>query len=93
LFSVQVSFYAARIIVYLFYNGNDKTWPKRQEVLDRLIQATTNWEQEAHRLINLPFNPVESLLGIAQVRRVPQCTYWAAWTLANLAKLNRKYND
>jgi len=92
LFSVQINFYAARIIVNLFYDGNE-TWPERQKALDYLTQAITNWEKVANKLANFPFNPMDSLLCVAQVRRVPQCTYWAAWTLANLTRLKRKYMD
>jgi len=63
--------------------------PSRPKVLDRMTKAIKNWNLDADRNIN--YRSFEPILQLAQVRHTPQCAHWAAWALANLTKVYRKY--
>lgn len=70
-----------------------KAWiikaPARCKVLDRMTKAIQNWDLDADRNIN--YRSFEPILQLAQVRHTPQCAHWAAWALANLTRVYRKY--
>lgn len=54
-----------------------------------MTKAIQNWNLDADRNIN--YRSFEPILQLAQVRHTPQCQHWAAWALANLTKVYRKY--
>lgn len=91
-FCIQVSYNAAGVIAHLASDGH-KAWiiktPLRYKVLDRMTKAIQNWNLDADRNIN--YRSFEPILQLAQVRHTPQCAHWAAWALANLTKVYRKY--
>lgn len=54
-----------------------------------MTKAIQNWNLDADRNIN--YRSFEPILQLAQVKHTPQCAHWAAWALANLTKVYRKY--
>lgn len=54
-----------------------------------MTKAIQNWNLDADRNIN--YRSFEPILQLAQVKHTPECAHWAAWALANLTKVYRKY--
>lgn len=63
--------------------------PKRDEVLDFMVQAIERWDLCAERNIN--YRSFLPLLRLLDVYHTPECQHWAVWALANLTNVYRKY--
>lgn len=63
--------------------------PERAEVLERITEAVNRWDLKAERNIN--YRSFEPILNLLNAHHTPPCQHWAAWALANLTSVYRKY--
>lgn len=82
---------AAGVLSHMASDGAEAwtiTEPKREHVLQCMINAIEHWNLETERNIN--YHSFEPILQLAKVRHTPQCQHWAIWALANLTRVYRK---
>nr|CAD7260997.1 unnamed protein product [Timema shepardi] len=62
------------------------TWtldvPRREVVLQRMVDAINRWDLRTERNIN--YRSFEPISYLAKIYHTPQCQHWAVWALANL---------
>lgn len=64
------------------------TSPKREVVLQQMVNAIERWDLSAERNIN--YRSFEPILGLLRCYETPECQLWAVWALANLTKVSVK---
>lgn len=63
--------------------------PHREFVLQEMVKAIEKWDLSTERNIN--YRSFEPILALLKVQHTPECQHWAAWALANLTSVYRKY--
>ena len=88
----QVSYNAAGVLSNMASDG-EEFWtieePSRAEALRRMVFAIECWDLSTQRFIH--YRSFEPILGLLRKSHTPECQHWAAWALANLTRVYRKY--
>ena len=59
--------------------------PGRKEVLDKIEQATNQWDISSR---NIVYSSLKPFLWLLRADHTPQCQHYAIWSLASLTKEN-----
>ena len=87
-----MSYNAAGVLAHMSSDGVE-AWtisePKRESVLRKMVTAIERWELSTERNIN--YRSFQPILGLLKIQHTPECQHWAAWALANLTTVYRKF--
>lgn len=83
--SIEISYNSAGVLAHMVSDG-DEVWQKmtvcRQEVMKKIVEATSTWKLATRRFINYrSFRPILRLLPLYHAYA---SQHWAVWALANL---------
>ncbi|XP_063235168.1 protein zer-1 homolog isoform X2 [Bacillus rossius redtenbacheri] len=85
---IEVSYNAAGVLSHMASDGAG-AWtldcPRREDVLQRMVQAIERWDLDTERNIN--YRSFEPILHLAKMYHTPECQHWAVWALANLTEV------
>lgn len=96
---IDVSYFAAGIAAHLLSDGPcalmtwtaDPSLPTREQLLDQLANAVTNWQTPQGEMVAYrSFQPFFSLLKRKQAYPVQ---LWAVWAIHHVCTKNRKNNS
>lgn len=85
---IEVSYNAAGVLAHMASDGAQFwtiTKPRREDVLNRMVNAIEHWNINTNRNIN--YRSFEPILRLIQVDHTPETQHWAVWALANLTKV------
>ncbi|CAP33571.2 Protein CBR-ZER-1 [Caenorhabditis briggsae] len=83
--SIEISYNSAGVLAHMVSDG-EEVWEKltvcRQEVMRKIVEATSTWKLATRRFINYrSFRPILRLLPLYHAYA---SQHWAVWALANL---------
>uniref|UniRef100_T1IJT0 Protein zer-1 homolog n=1 Tax=Strigamia maritima TaxID=126957 RepID=T1IJT0_STRMM len=82
---IEVSYNAAGVLSHIASDGKESwniTSPKREDVLQRMVDAIERWDIKTKRNIN--YRSFEPILRLLYVEHTAEAQHWAVWALANL---------
>ncbi|XP_078687533.1 protein zer-1 homolog isoform X1 [Branchiostoma floridae x Branchiostoma belcheri] len=85
---IEVSYNSCGVLSHMMSDGVDRwtvSQPRRQLVLDRMVQAIQRWDVATKRNIN--YRSFEPILKLLYHYDTPQVQHWAVWALTNLTKV------
>ena len=94
---LQITYDAAGILSHLCSDGTE-AWtisePTRESVLHRLRSEIEKWnvpKKTKNDITFMSYMTFRPLYRLLKAEHTPECQLWAAWALADLTLVNRKY--